>query len=83
MFNIMKEPAFRDHLLRSLRPLLVSPRETLMRQGEYGDEMYLITQGALTVDYTPSPTGAMPRYPGSWPHTRRSLRSLTLPTPPL
>lgn len=53
MFSILADQSFRDALLRSLHPLLVSPNEVLMRQWEQGEQMYLITQGLLDVEYEP------------------------------
>ena len=72
MFSVLSDRNFRDSLLRCLHPILVSPNEVLMRQGESGEQMYLITQGMLDVEYRLSssaypPSAVRTPSPGSPP----------------
>ena len=53
IFNMVEDPTFRDALIRSLRPLLISPGEVLIDQATVGEELYILAQGALTIYFDP------------------------------
>ena len=53
IFSIVEDPTFRDALIRSLRPLLISPTEVLIDQGTVGEELYILSQGTLSIYFDP------------------------------
>ena len=53
LFSIIDDLAFRDGLLRALRPMLVSTQEVLMRQGSRGEEAFFLAHGAVSVYFDP------------------------------
>ena len=54
IFQLLEDENFWDAMLRAMQPHLISPMETLLKQGSNGNEMYLVTHGKLEVLFTPS-----------------------------
>lgn len=52
IFSYLLDSTFHNELLRVMRPLLISPEETLITQGMSASEMYLVSSGTLKVWYS-------------------------------
>ena len=54
LFSLVDDPAYRDVMLRAVRPMLIAPEEVLMTQATLGEEAFLLAHGQLEIRYNPS-----------------------------